>query len=64
LEVQVPPLETSNFTVPGTYAKHGEERLVVLNDIAKRVVDLRQEKRPTHVFAYKGKRMQRMLNSA
>ncbi len=63
-EVKVPALETFVFIVPGSFVKNGEERLVVLNDIAKRVVDSRRGKHPTHVFAYKGEPIQRMLNSA
>lgn len=63
-EVQVPQLETCVFIVPGTFVKNGDERLVVLNDIARRVVDARRGRHPTHVFSYKGKPVQRMLNSA
>jgi integrase len=63
-EVKVPSLDTFVFVVPETFVKNGEERLVVLNDIAKRVVNARRGKRPTHVFAYKGEPVQRMLNSS
>ena len=63
-EVQVPSLETFVFIVPGSFVKNGDERLVVLNDIARSVVDARRGKHPTHVFAYKGKPVQRMLNSS
>jgi len=63
-EVQVPPLKTFVFIVPGEFVKNGDERLVVLNDIAKSVVQARRGKNPTHVFAYKGKPIVRMLNSS
>jgi integrase len=63
-EVKVPQLETFVFIVPGTFVKNGDERLVVLNDIARRVVDACRGRHPTHVFSYKGKPIQRMLNSA
>jgi integrase len=63
-EVQVPPLDTFVFIVPGSFVKNGEERLIVLNDIAKRVVNTRRGKHRTHVFSYKGEPVQRMLNSA
>lgn len=63
-EVKVPSLDTFVFIVPGKFVKNGEERLVVLNDIAKRVVDSRRGKHPTHVFAFKGKPILRMLNSS
>ena len=49
---------------PGSFVKNGDERLVVLNNIAKRVVDSRRGKHPTHVFTYKGEPIFRMLNSA
>jgi integrase len=63
-EVQVPPLETFVFIVPGSFVKNGDERLVVLNDIARSIVNSRRGKHPTHVFAYKGKPVTRMLNSS
>ena len=63
-EVKVPQLETFVFIVPGQFVKNGDERLVVLNDIAHSVVNSRRGKHRTHVFAYKGKPMTRMLNSS
>ncbi len=63
-EVKVPTLETFVFIVPGEFVKNGDERLVVLNDIARSVVNARRGKHPTHVFAYKGKSITRMLNSS
>ena len=63
-EVKVPTLETFVFIVPGEFVKNGDERLVVLNDIARSVVNARRGKHPTHVFAYKGKPITRMLNSS
>lgn len=63
-EVKVPALETSVFIVPGSFVKNGDERLIVLNDIACSVVDARRGKHKTHVFAFQGKPVQRMLNSS
>jgi len=63
-EVKVPTLNTFVFIVPGRFVKNGDERLVVLNDIAKSVVNACRGKHPTHVFAYKGKPITRMLNSS
>jgi integrase len=63
-EVKVPQLETFVFIVPGSFVKNGDERLIVLNDVAKRVVDACRGNHPTHVFAYRGKPIQRMLNSS
>jgi integrase len=63
-EVKVPTLDTFVFIVPGRFVKNGDERLVVLNDIARSVVNACRGKHPTHVFAYKGKPVARMLNSS
>jgi len=63
-EVKVPELDTFVFIVPGSFVKNGDERLIVLNDIARSVVESRRGKHPTNVFAYKGKPVFRMLNSS
>jgi len=63
-EVSVPELGTSVFIVPGQYVKNGEDRLIVLNKIAASVVEAQRRKRATHVFAYRGKPIARMLSSA
>ncbi len=62
-EVQVPALETSIFIVPGTDVKNGEERLIVMNAIARRVVAAQRGKHDTHVFSYKAKPIRAMLNT-
>lgn len=49
-EVKVPQLDTSVFIVPSSLVKNGEERLVVLNRVAKSVVDSMRSLHPTHVF--------------
>lgn len=46
------------------YPLNCDERLVVLNDVAKSVVNARRGQHPTHVFAFRGKPTARMLNSA
>lgn len=63
-ECLVPQLETSMFIVPSTLVKNGDERLVVLNRIARSVVESMRGEHPTHVFHYKGTPIKRMLNSA
>jgi integrase len=63
-EVQVPELKTSVFIIPGRLVKNGDERLVVLNRIAKSVVESVRGIHPSHVFTYKGHPVTRMLNSA
>ena len=63
-EMKVPSLETSVFIIPGQYVKNADDRLVVLNRIAASVVEARRGKHPTHVFAFRGKPIAHMLNSA
>jgi integrase len=61
-EVQVPELRSSVFIIPGNSVKNGDDRLVVLNRIAKSVVEAQRGQHETHVFVYKGKPTTRMLN--
>jgi len=63
-EVAVPELGTSVFIIPGAHVKNGDERLVVLNRIAKSVVDDVRGEHMEYVFTYCGKRIKRMLNTA
>jgi integrase len=65
-EVQVPELETSVFILPSNeqfQTKNGQERVVVLNSIARRVIDEQRGKHPEFVFTYKGKPTRSILNS-
>ncbi len=63
-EVKVPELDTFVFIVPGDFVKNGDERLIVLNRVARSVVERRRGSNPAYVFTYEGKPIQRMLNSA
>lgn len=63
-EQAIPSLNTSVFIVPGQLVKNGDDRLVVLNRVAKSVVDAQRGKHPENVFVYKYKPITRMLNSA
>jgi integrase len=49
-EVKVPELDTSVFVIPGERIKNGEERLVVLNRVAKSIVESVRGMHSTHVF--------------
>ena len=60
----MPTMDTSVFIIPGQYVKNTDDRLVVLNTVARSVVNARRDKHPSHVFAYHGKPITRMLNSA
>jgi integrase len=53
----------SVFIIPGENVKNGEDRLVVLNQIAKAVIERQRGKHPTTVFTYQGKPITRMLNN-
>lgn len=55
-EVKVPELETSVFIVPAEGVKNGMERLVVLNRVARSVVESFRGRHPTHVFVRSYKR--------
>ena len=63
-EVEVPSLGTSVFIIPGTLVKNGDDRLVVLNSVARSLVQARRGSHATHVFSYQGLPMRHMLTSA
>ncbi len=52
-EVPVPELETSVFLIPGDKVKNTEERLVVLNRIARSVIHSVRGMHPQYVFVHK-----------
>ena len=51
------------FLIPGSRVKNGDERLVVLNRIAKSVAETCRVKHPTHVFGFEGAPILCILNS-
>jgi integrase len=51
-EVKVPELDTSVFLIPSEYVKNGEERLVVLNRVAKSVIEAQRGQHPAFVFVH------------
>ena len=66
-EVQVPELDTSLFILPNYdqfETKNSHERIVVLNSIARRVIDEQRGKHREFVFTYRDGRLFNMLNSA
>ena len=71
-EVSVPELGTSVFLIPSDFGgrrefsgvKNGEDRLVVLNDVAKSVVDAQRGKDADWVFPYQGRAIAKMNDSA
>ncbi|MBU6379320.1 MAG: site-specific integrase [Gammaproteobacteria bacterium] len=63
-EVPVPELGTSVFIVPGSKVKNSDDRLVVINRVARSVIAARRGRHPTHVFTFDGRPVASMLNSA
>ena len=63
-EVAVPELATSVFIIPGRSVKNGENRLVVLNRVARSVIESLRGKHETYVFAYRNRAMETMNNTA
>jgi integrase len=63
-EVQVPEIGNSVFVIPGESSKNGEERVVMLNRIAREVIDRQRGKHPERVFTYEGRPVSRMLNTS
>jgi len=54
----------SVFIIPGEKVKNRDDRLVVLNHAARTVIEEARGQHPTHVFTFRGKPIDRMLNSA
>ena len=63
-EVAVPELDTSVFLIPGAKVKNGDERLVVLNRVAKSVVDGVRGQHKDYVFVYRRRAIDTMNNTA
>lgn len=63
-EVKVPELDTTVFILPESLTKNGEERIVVLNGIARRVIEEARGNHPERVFTYDGQPVTKMYNTA
>ena len=63
-EVAIPELETSVFLIPKHVVKNEDDRLVVLNRVAKEVVEQQRGKHPEYVFTYAGRQVQSMNNTS
>ena len=63
-EVSVPELNTTVFVLPEEQTKNGEERIVVLNRIARELLEAVRDEHPDYVFTYRGKPIQRLNNHA
>lgn len=64
-EVKLPePLGLPAFVLPGHATKNGEARVVLLNAVARRIIEAQRGKHPTTVFTFDGAPVTRMLNTA
>lgn len=63
-EIDVPELGTSVFMIPGKLVKNREERLVVLNRVAKSVIEDVRGRHPKDVFTYRHNPLTKMNNTA
>ncbi|MGZ9893079.1 tyrosine-type recombinase/integrase [Bordetella bronchiseptica] len=71
-EIEVPELKTSVFLIPAEFGgrfedsgvKNREERLVVLNDVARSIIRKQRGLHPTWVFPYKERALHRMNDTA
>ena len=71
-EIAVPELGTSVFLIPANFGgrhekagvKNGDERLVILNSVAKSIIDKQRGQSKEWVFPYKGTAIHRMNDSA
>jgi len=63
-EIQIPELSTSVFLVPAQVVKNKEDRLVVLNPIARSLVEAQRDVHPSRVFTYRDRPVGNMYNSA
>jgi len=60
-EMKVPSVN-SVFIIPDEFVKNGEDRLVVLNNTAREVIERQRGKHSEFVFTYRSKPVTRMLN--
>jgi len=63
-EVEIPDLEISVFILPEAITKTSTERVVVLNSIARRVIELRRGIHKEFVFTFRGSPVSKLNNSA
>jgi len=72
-EVFAPELKTSVFIMPGyveregrwmNNTKNGEDRVIVLNQVARRIIDAQRGKHSKYVFTYKGQPIRSGLNNS
>ena len=63
-EVQLPELGCSVFILPEEITKNGEERVLVLNRVARNVLEAQRGRHSEYVFSFRGRPMRRMNNTS
>ena len=63
-EVALPDMQTSVFILPASITKTSTERIVVLNAVARRVIEARRGKHKECVFTYRGNAFGKLNNTA
>jgi integrase len=62
-EVRVPELGRSVFVIPADAFKTKRPHVVILNDVARSIIESQRRKHPIWVFPYRGRRIGKMNNS-
>jgi integrase len=62
-EVEIPELHTSIFVIPREHTKLELDRYVVLNRIARSIIESCRGEHPEFVFTYEGHRIEKLYNS-
>ena len=60
-EVEITKLNTSLFIIPEAFVKNGDERLVLLNSVAKSMIESMLIKSVEYVFTYKFKPIKHLI---
>jgi len=63
-ELPMPEINGSVFIIPGSVRKNGHGHPVVLNRIARSVIEGRHNQHPEYVFSFRNKPISRINNSA
>lgn len=62
-EVEVPELDTRVFIIPAHAVKNRTDRLVVVNSVARSVIESVRGGHPEHVFTFRGRPIERINNT-
>lgn len=62
-EEALPTLGISIFVIPGSHTKNSDDRVVVLNRVAREVIEVQRGKDDDWVFPHRGNRLTKLYNS-